>query len=125
MADVKLGPESSETTLPVINWRGGEGPSLPVAHNLQRETAEMSDGSIRVAFYGTKRVFTLTWASLTKADLDIIEALANLKQILRFQNGWEDSTWYYVHVSAFGHNPIVWTYISTTKYACTLTINEV
>lgn len=125
MADVKLGPESSETTLPVINWVGASPPNLPVTHILKREEAEMTDGSLHVAFFGTKREWTIDWGSLTKANLDVIEALANLKQILRFQNGWEDATWYYVYVSSWIHNPRVITYSSTTKYAASLTIREV
>lgn len=124
MADVKLGPEGSETTLPVINWIGA-APKLPVTHVLQRDIAEMSDGSLRVAFFGTKREWTVDWGAIPKADLDTIEGIVALKQILRFQNNWEDATWYYVFVSAFIHNPRVITFSSTTKYACSLSIREV
>ncbi len=125
MADVKLGPEGSETTLPVINWIGASPPRLPVTHILQRDEAEMSDGSLRVAFYGTKREWTIDWGTIPKADLDTIEGVVALRQILRFQNGWEDSMWYYVYVSAWIHNPRVITYSSTTKYAASISIREV
>jgi len=125
LADVKLGPEGSETTLPVINWRGTSPPELPVEHELQRDEAVMSDGSIRVNFIGKKRIWTLPWGNLTKANLDIIEGLVDLNQVLRFQNNWEDATWYYVYISAFSHHPIVSTYTGTTKYGCSLTIREV
>ena len=85
----------------------------------------MSDGSLRVAFIGKKRIWTWEAGNLTKANLDTIEGLVDLNQILRFQNNWEDATWYYVYVSAFSHHPIVGTYTGTTKYGCVLTIREV
>lgn len=125
MADVKLGPDGSETTLPVINWRAGSAPELPVTHHKQVEEAVMSDGSIRVAFFGKKREWTITWGNLAKADLDIIEGLVDLNQVLKFQNNWEDATEYDVYVSAFSHNPIISTYVGTIKYACSLTLREV
>lgn len=85
----------------------------------------MSDGSLRVNFIGKKRIWTWEAGNLTKANLDIIEGLVDLNQILRFQNNWEDATWYYVYVSAFSHHPWVESYTGTTKYACTLTIREI
>lgn len=125
MPDIKLGPEGSETTLPTIKWRAGSPPELPVTHNKQVETSVMSDGSIRVNFIGIKKEFVYENANITKAELDVIEALVDLNQILRFQNNWEDATWYYVYVSAFSHKPYVETYTGTTKYACSLSLKEV
>jgi len=125
MADILLGPDTEETILPVINWRAGATPELPVIHHKQVEEVVMSDGSIRLAFFGKKREWTITWGNLIKADLDIIEGLVDLKQVLKFQNNWEDATKYDVYISAFSHNPIVATYVGTIKYACSLTIREV
>lgn len=125
MADVKLGPSGSETTLPVINWRDGSAPELPVTHHKQIEESVMMDGSIHVAFIGKKREWIIEWGNLIKADLDIIEGLVDLKEVLRFQNNWEDATWYDVFIPAFTHNPLVETYVGTIKYACSLTIREI
>lgn len=126
MADIKLGPAGSETTLPTINWIGNSPPSLPVKIAKQISEKTMSDGSKRYGLHQKKKEWTLYWGALTLSQLNTIRDLYNLNQVLHFQNNWEDATWYDVVFLSFDYDPIVMTYaMGTTKYRCTIALKEV
>lgn len=126
MADVYLGLEGSEVTLPVFSWTGTEGISLPVDLGKQVEERQMSDGTIRYGMFQQKRVWKLQWNNLTKTQLDDLIGLSNLNQTLHFQNNWEDTTWYNVIMFDFRFDPRVITYaMGTTKYRCSFSLREV
>ena len=123
MADVKLGPSGSETTLPGLIFIGGS-PPWPVFFDKQVEKAEMSDGSRRWAFFGVKREWTLGFGFLTIAQLNTLKGLVALNQILRFQNNNEDATWYDVVIASFSYDPERTDIRSLGRYKCTMTLQE-
>jgi len=126
MADIKLGPEGEEVTLPQIRWRGGSAPEIPTDYDLGVQIETMVDGSKRAAFFEQKRIFSYEWSGLIKANKDIIEARANDKQQQRLQDNWESATWYNVVVTAFFYRKLASTYhTGTIKYACSLTLEEI
>ncbi len=93
MPSVFLGPSGSETQLPTLTFMGNP-PSWPVSTKKEMQKAKMSDGSIRVAFFGTRKVFQIAYGFLTTAQLAIFKALNELNQFLRFKNEHEEDAWY-------------------------------
>ncbi len=104
MARVYLGPEGSETRLPDLTFLGSP-PSWPVSTKKVAEKVQMSDGSFRWAFFGTKKVFQIEYSYLTSAELTIQKDLNELNQILRFRNSNEENVWYEVVMTGFSHEP--------------------
>ena len=126
MADIVLGPEGSEVTLPQLRWRGGSAPEVPTDYDLNVQIEKMIDGSRRVAFFNQKRIFDYEWSGLIKAQKDTIETRANDKQTQRLQDNWESATWYNVVITSFSYRKLASTYhTGTTKYAVSLTLEEI
>lgn len=125
MADVKLGPTGSEVMLPILQFMGSP-PELPVTIEKKIDKAEMLDGSYIWAFFpaSKKRVWTIAYPYLSKAEMDTIEGLYNLDQILRFQNEHEDSTWYDVVFTSWRHKPVRTDIRSLGRYYCEFTLEE-
>ena len=98
MAIRKLGPSGSEITLPSIAI------ALPVTIMKKIERAEMSDGSIRLAFFKKHKGWELSFPNITKSELDDLVYLHSLNQILRWQNEDESYVWYDVVVTDFNYN---------------------
>lgn len=124
MADVKLGPEGSETTLPTLRWMGRDKPNLPVDSKKQISLKRMSDGSIRAAMYQIKRTFSLYWGYVSFADLSVLKDLNVLNQTLRFQDNNEDDTWHNVVIAGFRHEPVDTSIRSLGYYKCSMTLKE-
>lgn len=123
MSNVYLGPSGSETKLPKLTWLGSP-PSWPVSTSKQVEEAKMSDGSIKVAFFGTLKVFQVSYGYLTKLQLEIFEALNELKQILRFKNEYKEDVWYHVLMSDFSSEPERMDIRQLERYKISMTLKE-
>jgi hypothetical protein len=124
MPNVFLGPSGSEIGLPHIKFIG-RSPAWPVSTNKQIEEARMSDKSIRVAFFGTKKVFQIAFGFLTTAELATLKALNELNQILRYKNEHEEDVWYDVLISAFSHDPERTDIRQLERYRASMTLKEV
>ena len=100
--EIWLGPPGSEVLLPPLNWIGEPG-EFPESWKRNYDSATMLDGSIRYDFKSkSQRTWTLEWGWLTKAQLDILQGLADLRQSLNFRHGlmpW--TTWATVAVKSF------------------------
>ena len=99
MAIRKLGPSGSEVTLPSIAI------ALPVTIHKKIEQEEMSDGSIRLAFFKKHKGWEITFPpKLTKTNLDALITLRAYNQILRWQNNDESAEWHDVWITEFSYN---------------------
>lgn len=124
MADIKLGPEGAEVTLPQISWRG-EAPELPIEYDVGVEKARMADGSHKYNFLKQKRTWSYEWDRLVESDKNIIKTQAEKRQILRLQDNWESTDWHNVVVIGFGIQKLVSSYATDTKrYKVSLTLEE-
>ena len=101
--DVKLGISGSEETLPVVRWLEGDKPSFPRRPAKVIESFRVSDGSTRYGFFEKKYEWSLAWGYLTSTQKDALLALQDLNQQLRFQDNWEDSTWFNVIILDFNY----------------------
>ncbi len=96
--------------LPDIKYIGSP-PGLPISIEPGTEEVEMSDKSRRLAFFsgpvdGGWRDFTLGWGYITKAELTTLQNLVALKQILVYQNEFEEAggaELYDVYIVSFGY----------------------
>lgn len=123
MPNVFLGPSGSETKLPILTFMGSP-PSWPVTTKKQIEKAQMSDRSIKIAFFGTLKVFQVEYGFLTTAQLETFKALNELKQILRFKNEHEEDVWYTIVISAFSHEPERMDIRQLDRYKISMTLEE-
>ena len=123
MPDVKLGPVGSIINLPVVQWTGSE-PGFPVSTMKQIKEKRMSDGSLRFGFYQTKREWQFDWGTLTLTELDALRDMYALNQILRFQNNWEDDTWYDVVFYNLTHYPAIPSARGFERYECIIILRE-
>lgn len=114
MADQELGGVAVAGTFTI---------SLPTDIIKKIEKAEMSDGSARYAFFKEHRRWKLTWAVLTKAELDVLIARYALDQITTWKNTDERDDVYDVVITDFSYDVI--DPISTTKYyKASMTLEE-
>ena len=122
-----LGPSGSEVLLPPVNWIGEPG-EYPESWKRNYESATMLGGKIRYVFKAnSQRSWTVEWAMLTKAQSDAIQALADLRQHLRFKHGMMiNPAWITVAVMDYTALPILSTFRtgSIAKYHATLTLEE-
>ncbi len=125
MAVVKLGPSGSETTLPIMEWMKGNKPDLTVETEKQIEMETMTDGTIRYAMFQNKRIFPLFFGFITFAQLTVLKNLQALNQTLRYQNTFEDTTWYNVIILTFNHSPAEVSIRQMGYYKCSMTLMEV
>jgi len=123
MDNVFLGPSGSETKLPRLTFMGSP-PAWPVTTKKQIEKATMSDRSIKVAFFGTLKIFQINYGYLTIAQLEQFKALNELNQILRFKNEHEEDVWYNVFISAFSHDPERMDIRQLDRYKISMTLEE-
>jgi len=122
MATVKLGPVGDIITLPKVQWTEGP-PDFSTSTVKQIEEKRMSDGSLRFGFWGRKREWPLFWGFLTLEQLDILRDLHALNQTMKFQNNWEDATWYDVVIFFFDHGAAGGSR-SIERYWCEMTLRE-
>jgi len=118
MADIKLGVSGSEVTLAHTITE-----PLPTCIGKRINRAEMSDGTIRWAFYAQQRSWSLTWVKLTAAQLASLITLRGYNQTLRYQNNDESATWYTVVITDFRYdviNPVG----TPVFYGASMTIEE-
>ena len=123
MPNVFLGPSGSETQLPVLTFMGNP-PSWPVSTKKEMKKAKMSDGSIKVAFFGTRKVFQIAYGFLTTTQFEVFKALNELNQILRLKNEYEEDVWYNVVITAFSHDPERMDIRQLYRYKITMTLEE-
>lgn len=123
MSNVYLGPSGSETKLPRLTWLGSP-PSWSTSTSKNVEEATMSDGSIKVAFFGTLKVFQVSYGYLNSTWLEAFKALNELKQVLRFKNEYEENVWYHVLMSEFSHEPERMDIRQLERYKISMTLKE-
>ncbi|GAG87818.1 unnamed protein product [marine sediment metagenome] len=123
MASVWLGPNGSETRLPILMFMGSP-PAWPVSTKKQIEKARMSDRSIRVAFFGDLKIFQIAYGFLTNDELTIFKNLNALNQILRFKNEHEEDVWYNVVITSFSHDPERTDIRQLDRYKISMTLDE-
>lgn len=103
-------PPAIKVALPDIEYIGSP-PALPVTVESQTEEAVMSDKSRKLAFFGTDnrvwREWTLGWGYLIKTELNSLLTFAETKQILEYENEFEDfgdvAVTYDVYVVSFSY----------------------
>ena len=100
MAIRKLGPSGSETTLPSIAI------AHPVTIHKKVELAEMSDGSLRPAFFKEHKGWEISFPNIIKSELDDLVYLRSLNEVLRWQNYDESESWYDVAITDFKYNTL-------------------
>ena len=115
MADIKLGPLGSETTLPEIKYPPGSGVEIPTDVRKNVDEAKMLDGSARFNIASIHpRSFTLEWDELPWSDVQILAGLCLLNEKLNYINGYTDNVGFPVVVLAWGYVPIAETTGQTT-----------
>ena len=124
MLNVFLGPEGSETLLPRLSAMG-EIPLWTVSTNKQIEEATMSDRSYSYAFFGTKKVFQSPLGFVSSSELEVLKALNELNQVLRFKNEHEEDVWYNVVIISFTHEPERMDMRQLNRYKVSMTLKEV
>ena len=124
MPSVWLGPSGSLTTLPGLKWIG-RPPSWPVSTKKVMEKATMSDGSLSVAFFRTRKVFQIRAGFLTNAELAIYKAHNELNQVLLYKNEFEEDVEYRVVITNFTHDPERMDIRQLDRYRISMTLEEV
>ena len=126
MADIKLGLEGSETTLPPISWIGDSAPDIPVGRKTSAERAEMLDGTARWNFKDKDmRTWSFEWARLTAAQVAAFKTLYDYRRPLHFQNNYIDAYWAWVVITDLEIRPRITTFLSAEPlYALSMTLEE-
>lgn len=127
--EIWLGPVGSEVLLPPVNWMSGSPGEYGESLKKNFDSATMLDGVIRYNFKSaSQRSWTLEWAWLTKANMDILQALADLRRTLRLKHGMTatPTTWKTVAVKSFSCAALPVTFRSemVTKYRAAMTLEE-
>lgn len=125
--EIYLGPSGSEVLLPPPNWIGSPG-EYPETLKKNFESAVMLGGKVRYDFSGhSQRAWTLSWAEITKAQADAMQALADTRAALRFWNGLAvNPAWAWVAVMEYAALPILSTFRSgaVAKFEAMMTLEE-
>jgi len=125
--EIWLGPSGAEVLLPPVNWIGEPG-EYGESYKKNHDSATMLDGRVRINFKGSsQRSWTLEWAMLTKANIDILQGLADLRQTLRFNHGMTATmTWRYAAVKSFSYAALLATFRagSVPQYRASMTLEE-
>ena len=111
--EIWLGPAGTEVLLPPVTWISGSPGEYPESLKKNFDSATMIDGRIRYDFKPfSQRSWTLSWALLTKDKIDALQALADLRQTLRFKSGLTaDPEWTMAAVASFVFAPVAQTFI--------------
>lgn len=126
MPNIYLGPSGTETLLPDINWMAPGDLELPVGYKKNIEKSNQLDGSVRVNFKSySYKTYDLEWGLLSAASVLTLIGLAELKQVLRFQNNWVDATWRWVVITSFEYQAIQSTFAGTAQYRAQMSLEEV
>jgi hypothetical protein len=124
---ILLGPSGSEVLLPPVNWIGEPG-EYPESFTKNYDSATMLDGRIRYNFQShSQRSWSLEWAWLDKADIDSLQALADMRQSLNFKHGMMPWTTYAtVAVKSFSYSVLMATVRlgQPSKYKASMTLGE-
>lgn len=123
MARVLLGPSGHERPLPSVKFIGSP-PDWGVSTNKQARKVQVSDGSLKWAFFGTLKVFQIGFGYLSNAQLVELRDLNELNQILRYKNEHEEDVWYNVVISSFNHAPERVDLRGLDKYKTSMTLEE-
>jgi hypothetical protein len=102
----------------------GSAPAWPVATKKQMTKARMSDSSIKIAFFGTRKVFQIRSGYLTNAELAIFKVLNELNQILLYRNEFEENVEYRVVIIDFTHDPERMDARQLDRYKISMTLEE-
>ena len=121
---VRLGEVGDIRNLPHLKFIGNP-PAWPVTTNKQIEKARMSDKSLRVAFFGTKKVFQLKFGFLSSTELTLLKYLNGLNKILRYMNEFEEIVWYNVVLTSFSHDPERTDIRNLERYLTSMTLEEI
>ena len=104
MPSVWLGPSGAVASLPGFKYIGSV-PAWPVSTKKEMKKAKMSDGSIRIAFFGTRKIFQVRSGYLNNTELGVFKALNELNQVLLYRNEFEEDATYRVIITSFSHDP--------------------
>lgn len=126
MADIKLGPAGSQTTLPAIPMPDDAPVEVPYNQESSAEEDQMLDGSIRVNFKDySPGEWTLTWDGVIEADADSIWAAAPLNQQLVYTNEYLDGADHNVYVKTRSRSLKSETVPTTPRYIVNLVLREI
>lgn len=123
MPNVWLGPSGAVVSLPGFKYIGN-APAWPVSTKKQMTEAKMSDGSIRVAFFGTLKVFQIRSGYLTNAELSVFKTINESNEILYYRNEFEENVEYRVIVTEFTHDPERMDARQLDRYRISMTLKE-
>lgn len=124
MPEIRLGPAGQEIKLPAPRYRSALSWPIHIQRNIDRRV--MADGSARYNFRPVElRRWPFIWDLLTRAELDDFLWLSRFKTKLRFQNTWDDETWYTVVMTTFDYEPLVDVHTDEVRYMVRLTLEEV
>ena len=124
MPDIKFGPEGQELTLPKPRYRSAPAWTITTERNIIEQ--EMLDGSFQYEFKDKERkVWPLEWDVLTRDEADDFEWLKSFKTSLRFQNTWDNDTWYTVIISSYELEPLIDIHTDEIKYRVRMILKEV
>ena len=123
MPSVWLGPSGSVAALPGFKYIGS-APAWPVGTKKQMTKARMSDSSIKIAFFGTRKVFQIRSGYLSNAELATFKALNELNQVLLYRNEFEENVEYRVVITDFTHDPERMDARQLDRYKISMTLEE-
>lgn len=125
MADIKLGPSGSQTTLPAVIWLDGSAPEIPANYDTLVEESRMLDGTVRFRIFDyAPGVWELRWDGVTWANVQTIVGVASLKQKLVYTNEYTDNTNHNVVVTAYGYSLKGDTAARTPLYIVSVSLKE-
>jgi hypothetical protein len=126
MADLKLGPSGSQTTLPDMVWPDGSPPDIPYERESSADEVTMLDGGNRVnAKTYTPGTWTLVWDGLTWTDVGTIVGAAAFGSQLAYTNEYTDNTAHNVYVKSLSYSLKGGTAGATKRYVVNLSLREV
>ena len=126
MADLKLGPSGSQTTLPDVIWPSGSAPEFPYNQDSGSEEEQMLDGSIRVNCKDySPGEWEIIWDGITWTDVQTILTAAALNQELVYTNEYTDNANHNVYVKSRSYSLKGDTAGTTARYIFNLVLREI
>ena len=123
MPSVWLGPSGGVVALPGFRYIGS-APAWPVSTKKEMKKAKMSDGSIRVAFFGTRKIFQIRSGYLSNTELGVFKTINESNEILYYRNEFEEDIEYRVVVTEFTHDPERMDIRQLDRYKISMTLEE-